>query len=133
MLYRDSSPHLRAILDEPVLRRPLLDAQEWRGQLAHLVEVASLPHVSVEVLPLSVGLHDLLDGALTLLRRPDGRPAAWLESSKSGELFEAAEDVERFRLSYDALRGLALSPRESVAFIEHVMEDSASCDPPIST
>lgn len=132
MLYRDSAPHLRAILDEPVLRRPLLDPGEWQGQLLHLVEMAQLPHVSVEVLPFSVGLHDLLDGALTLLRRPDGSATAWLESSKSGELFENTEDVERLRLSYDALRGLALSPRESVAFIERVMEDSTPCDPPAS-
>ncbi|GGK73364.1 helix-turn-helix domain-containing protein [Streptomyces flaveus] len=130
MLHRDSAPYLRAILDEPVLRRPLRDVQEWREQLAHLVELAALPHVDVQVLPFSAGLHDLLDGALTLLRRPDGCTAAWLETSKSGELFEETETVTRFRLSYDALRGLALSPRESVAFIEQVMEDSAPCDPP---
>lgn len=133
MLYGDFPPYLRAIFDEPVLRRPLPEVQEWREQLGHLIEVASLPHVSVQVLPFSAGLHDLLDGALTLLRHPDGRAAAWLESSKSGEMFEDADDVERFRLSYDALRGLALSPRDSVAFIEQVMEGSAPCDPLAST
>ncbi len=48
----------------------------------------SQPHVTVQVLPYSVRLHDLLGGLCTLLRGPDGRTTVWLESSKSGELFE---------------------------------------------
>jgi transcriptional regulator with XRE-family HTH domain len=133
LLLRDPPPRLRAIIDEAVLRRPLLDAQGWHEQLAHLVEMASQPHVTVQVLPYSAGVHDLLGGLFTLLRRPDGRTAAWVESSKSGELFEDIEEVERLRLSYDALRDVALSPRDSAAFIEQVMEDSAPCQPPAST
>lgn len=125
LLHRDPPPYLRVILDEAVLRRPLLDEGEWRGQLAHLVEAAAMPHVTVRVLPYSVGLHALMNGSLILLQRPDGRTAAWLESSKNGELFEETDEVERFRLSYDALRDRALSPRDSVAFIERAMEDSA--------
>ncbi len=137
LLLRDPPPHVRAIIDEAVLRRPLLDPGEWRGQLAHLLEMGSQPHVTVQVLPYSVGLHDLLGGLCTLLRGPDGRTTVWLESSKSGELFEDSKEVERLRLSYDALRDVALSPRDSVAFVEQVMEqvmeDSALCDPPTST
>ncbi|MDO0913924.1 helix-turn-helix transcriptional regulator [Streptomyces sp. DT2A-34] len=133
LLLSETPPHLRAIIDEAVLRRPLLDAGEWRGQLAHIAEMASQPHVTVQVLPYSVGLHDLLGGLVTLLRCPDGSTAVWVESSKSGELFEDAREVEQLRLSYDALRDVALSPQDSVAFIEQVMEDSAPCDPPAST
>ncbi|OIK04074.1 hypothetical protein BIV23_19430 [Streptomyces monashensis] len=133
LLLCESPPHLRAIIDEAVLRRPLLDAGEWRGQLAHIVEMASQPHVAVQVLPYSVGLHDLLGGLVAFLRGLDGTTAVWVESSKSGELLEDAREVEQLRLSYDALRDVALSPQDSVAFIEQVMEDSAPCDPLAST
>jgi hypothetical protein len=37
--------------------------------------------------------------------------------------------VERLRLSYDLLRDSALSPRESVAFIQRMTEDGATCEP----
>lgn len=73
LLLRDPPPRLRAVIDEAVLRRPLLNTEEWRGQLAHILDMGSQPHVTVQVLPYSVGLHDLLGGLFTLLRGPDGR------------------------------------------------------------
>ncbi|GAB2926346.1 hypothetical protein GCM10022245_68190 [Streptomyces mayteni] len=66
------------------------------------------------------------------MRAADGETIAWLEGAKNGELFDVAEDVEELRLSYDAVRALALTPRDSVAFIEQLME-SLPCDPPEST
>ncbi|WP_018385105.1 helix-turn-helix domain-containing protein [Wenjunlia vitaminophila] len=124
LLTGGSPPFLRTILDEAVLRRSLPHAEAWREQLTHLTEMSALPHVTVQVLPFAAGPHDLLGGSLTLVRRRDGRTAAWLESSKSGELVADAEEAEqRFRLSYDALRDMALSPRESVAFIEHLVKE----------
>ncbi|WP_431042851.1 helix-turn-helix domain-containing protein [Streptomyces sp. P1-3] len=133
VLRREPAPYLRAILDEAVLRRPLLDPEEWHAQLAYLVEAASLPHVTVRILPYSVGLHDLVGGSLTIFRRPDDRTAAFMESSKGGELTEEPTAIERLRLSYDAVQDLALSPRDSVAFINQLMEDGAPCDPSAST
>lgn len=125
MLRRKDPPFLRTILDEAVLRRPLLDAEQWREQLGHLVTVGKFPHVTMRVLPFAAGPHCLLDGSLTMLRSAEGREAAWLESSKGGELFEGpTEDQQWCRLSYDALRDVALSPQDSVAFIEHLMEES---------
>jgi hypothetical protein len=54
---------------------------------------------------------------------------AYTEDSHSGELVEDAGGVERLRLSYDLLRDSALSPRESVAFIQRMTEDGATCEP----
>ncbi|WKX71912.1 helix-turn-helix transcriptional regulator [Streptomyces sp. XD-27] len=130
LLRRQPSVQLRAIIDEAGLRRPLLDTEEWHKQLSHVVEAASQPNVTVRVLPFSVGLHNVQGQSLILLMRPGGNTVAWLESFMGGELYEEPESVERLRLTYDALRDLALPPRDSVAFIEQLMEDSSPCDPP---
>lgn len=126
LLWQPPYTHLRVILDEALLRRPLPDPDDWREQLAHLGNAASQPHVTLQVLPFAAGMHDLLSGTCIFLRLTNGRAVAWLESSKNGELVEDPEEVERFRLSYDAVRDLALSPRRSVAFLDQLMED----DPP---
>ncbi|QDL75469.1 XRE family transcriptional regulator [Streptomyces malaysiensis subsp. malaysiensis] len=129
LLTRDDPPHYRAVLDEAVLRRPTRDPKVWKQQLDHLLETAMWPNVTLQVLPFAAGLHDLLGGSLTVLWLPDGSSVGYVESSKTGELVENAADVEQLKLSYDLLRDLALSPRETVAFIRQVMEDSAPCDP----
>ncbi|MEV8364232.1 helix-turn-helix domain-containing protein [Streptomyces niveus] len=129
MLWGDNPPHYRAVLDESVLRRGGGDAKEWRIQLTHLVTVSQLPNVTIQVLPFAAGLHALMGTSLTILWLPDGKAVAYTEDQHSGQLLESAKDVEDLRLSYDLLRDLALSPRESVAFIKRLMEDGTSCAP----
>ncbi|MFE3247920.1 helix-turn-helix domain-containing protein [Streptomyces sp. NPDC059209] len=129
LLQQDDPPHFRAVLDESVLRRGAHDPKEWATQLEHLVAVSQLPNVTIQVLPFAAGLHGLVGTSLTILWLPDGSAVAYTEDARSGELFESAADVEDLRLSYDLLRDLALSPRESVAFIKRLMEDGTSCAP----
>ncbi|WP_405821656.1 helix-turn-helix transcriptional regulator [Streptomyces sp. NBC_00838] len=129
LLRGDDPPHYRAVLDESVLRRGGHDPEEWAIQLAHLVTISQLPNVTIQVLPFAAGLHALMGTSLTILWLPDGKAVAYTEDQHSGQLLESAEDVEDLRLSYDLLRDLALSPRESVAFIKRLMEDGTSCAP----
>ncbi|MFI9462180.1 helix-turn-helix transcriptional regulator [Streptomyces xiamenensis] len=119
----------RAILDEAVLRRPMADRRQWQTQLHHLVEMSERPNVTVQVLPFSVGAHGLTNTDTMLLWLPNGRPVGYVETGYSGDLTEEPRAVERLRLAYDRLRDLALPPRESVAFIEQLMED-IPCEPP---
>ncbi|MGW7657625.1 helix-turn-helix domain-containing protein [Streptomyces asiaticus] len=128
LLHQDSPPHYRAVLDEAVLHRALSEPEDWQRQLGHLLTTSRLAHVTLQVLPFSAGLHGLIGTSLTLLWQPDGSAVAYTEDSHSGELVEEAGGVERLRLSYDLLRDSALSPRESVAFIQRVMEDDATCE-----
>ncbi|MDT0543929.1 MULTISPECIES: helix-turn-helix transcriptional regulator [Streptomyces] len=129
LLHQESPPHYRAVLDEAVLRRAVSDPDDWQRQLAHLLATTQLSHVTLQVLPFSAGLHGLIGTSLTLLWQPDGTAVAYTEDSHSGELVEDAGGVERLRLSYDLLRDSALSPRESVAFIQRMTEDGATCEP----
>jgi transcriptional regulator with XRE-family HTH domain len=126
LLRREPSPHLRVILDESALRRPTDDRKIWHDQLARLIEAQDSPQIVVQVLPFGSGVHDLMGGSLSLLWMPDGSSVAYLEGNKSGELVEDSEEFASYRLSYDRLRDLALSPPKSVSFIEQVMEEGTS-------
>ncbi|MFD5396285.1 helix-turn-helix domain-containing protein [Streptomyces sp. NPDC127097] len=123
-LQRHRPPHVRVILDEAALRRPVRVPGIWHDQLARISEAAKAPHTTIQVLPFSAGVHSLMGGSLWLLWMADGGAVAYLEGNRSGELIEEPEEVEQYRLSYDRLRDEALSPSDSAAFIEQLVEDS---------
>ncbi len=59
-----------AIVDETALHRPIGDRTTRREQLAHLIEVAKQPNVSVRVLPMNVGANLGMRGAFSVLAFP---------------------------------------------------------------
>ncbi|CAL9504171.1 transcriptional regulator [Streptomyces griseomycini] len=124
LLNRPPVPSVRFIVDESGFRRPSASAETWKGQLAHIEAVAQWPHIAVQVLPFSAGVHPLVaKGSLTLLWQADGSAVAYTEGDSSGLLMEDPEDVLQHRLSYDRLRDLALSPSDSLGFIRDVLKE----------
>ncbi|MGY5013640.1 helix-turn-helix domain-containing protein [Streptomyces sp. 900105755] len=127
-LLRDDCPRYRAILSEAVLRTPLQESDEWQGQLEHLELMSHRLNVTIQVLPMSVGLHGLTNTHTMFLRGPSGQTVAWVETGYSGELVQETAAVEHLQLRYDRVRDLSLSPDESRQFIERMLEE-APCEP----
>jgi transcriptional regulator with XRE-family HTH domain len=73
ILHRPDPPRVWAVIDETALRRPIGGRAVMRRQLTHLIEIAELPYVSVQVIPFSTGGHPAAGGPITLLRFPAGR------------------------------------------------------------
>jgi hypothetical protein len=111
LLYRESAPSVRVILDEGAVRRPVPDAKVWAEQLSH------------QVLPFTAGVHDLMSSDLILLWQRVGDPVAYVEGNGFGELVQDPDKVLAFRLSYDLVRDAALSPAESTAFLKRLLEE----------
>ncbi|MFC8965100.1 helix-turn-helix domain-containing protein [Streptomyces sp. NPDC057094] len=128
LLEGEDAPPFRTILSEAVLRMPLRDVGEWRGQLEYLAEVAERPNVTMQVLPLSVGPHGLMNATVMFLRLADARTVAYTENGYRGDLVEENATVERLQRAYDAMRDLALSPAESRKFVLATLEE-VLCDP----
>lgn len=123
LLRRNPAPNVRVILDEGVLRRPASDTEAWRVQLSHLVEAAGTPPVVFQVLPQSTGVHHLMGGSLSVLWQSDGSSVVYLEGNGSGELIEDSAEVTHYHLAYDQVRDRALSPPDSVAFVERILKE----------
>ncbi|MEU6084364.1 helix-turn-helix transcriptional regulator [Streptomyces sp. NPDC047108] len=119
----DDAPPFRTILSEAVLRTPLRDAGEWRGQLEYLGTLVERGAVTLQVLPFSAGLYGLDSTAVMFLRLPDGRTVAYAENAYRGELIEENVPVDRLQRAYDAVRDLALSPAESRKFVLRLLEE----------
>jgi transcriptional regulator with XRE-family HTH domain len=128
LLVGKDAPPFRTILSEAVLRTPLRDGSEWRGQLEYVAEVAERPNVTVHVLLQSAGLHGLVSADMWYLLLPEGRTVAYTENGYRGELIEESGPVVSLQKAYDSVRDLALSPAESRKFILQMLEE-ATCDP----
>lgn len=128
LLEGSGAPPFRTILSEAVLRTPLRDAGEWRGQLDYLAGVGERRDVTVQVLPFSAGPHGLDSTDVWFLRQQEGRTVAYTENAHRGELIEESSSVERLQRAYDAVRDLALTPAESRKFILRMLEE-VPCDP----
>ncbi|MFF2328714.1 MULTISPECIES: helix-turn-helix domain-containing protein [unclassified Streptomyces] len=126
LLHRKPAPSVRIIVDEYALRRPVKDGKAWDEQLTHLIDTVETTSVVLQVLPFAAGAHHLMDGSLTLLWQDDGSAVAYTEGNGCAELIEDPAEVTRYRLSYDRLRDLALSPSDSLAFIRTILEEHRS-------
>ncbi|HEX5493741.1 MAG TPA: helix-turn-helix transcriptional regulator [Mycobacteriales bacterium] len=111
-------PRLHAVIDEAALRRGPDSPMVMRDQLHHLVEMAALPHITIQVLPFSAGFSasNVSFYAFTL---PDpATPITVGIEQLAGVRYESKrEQVGRFTLAFDSLRTDALDPERSIAFL----------------
>ncbi|MER5324962.1 helix-turn-helix domain-containing protein [Streptosporangium roseum] len=91
-------PHLWAVLDEAVLRRPLGGAEVMRDQIDHILQALELPNVTVQIVPFSVGGHAAAGGPFSILRfsQPDLPDVVYMEQLTSAVYLEKRDDVDRY-------------------------------------
>ncbi len=113
---------LIAIMDEAGLRRTVGSAEVMRAQLRRLIEATELATVSLQVLPSANGPHAGMDGAFTLLQftDPEDPDLLYVEYVTGALHMEKPQETAEAKLIFDNLRSAALSPVDSVAFIERL-------------
>ncbi|WP_406005425.1 helix-turn-helix domain-containing protein [Streptomyces sp. NBC_00637] len=124
LLRRPDAPRIWAVLDESVLLRVLGGRDVMREQLAHLVELAELPHVTVQVVPLDVTHASAPAIPVTYLRfgGVDLPDVVYLEQIRSATFLEDRDETEEYRVALDRLADEALDPRASMALLKETAE-----------
>ncbi|MGW6911118.1 MULTISPECIES: helix-turn-helix domain-containing protein [unclassified Streptomyces] len=128
LLQRADGPRLWAIVDESVLLRVLGSREVMREQLEYLEEMARLPHVTVQIVPLDVTNASAPAIPVTYLRfgGVDLPDIVYLEHIKSAAFLEDQDETEEYRIALDRLGDEALNPRES---LERLCETKARYSP----
>jgi hypothetical protein len=114
--------HLHAIIDETVLRKPVAAPEVREAQWRHMVDAIELDTVTVQVVPDQRGIHAGMDGSFTMLEFVDDEdPDLLYVAHVAGALhMEKPDELAEAKLAFDSLRSTALSPDDSVAFIEEL-------------
>jgi len=117
-----TAPHYWAVMDEAVFLRLACHPDVARGQIEHLLEVAELPHMMIEILPISSGLHACTNGGFVLLAIPEVGECAYIEGPGAGHLTTEMDDVVEVERRYDLVRAETLSRAESIEYMRALLE-----------
>jgi len=126
LLEDHDAPRVWSVMDEAALRRPVGGRHVMREQLNHLIEVAALPRVTVQVVPFRRGGHAGAGGSFTVLRfeQPDLPDVAYVEQLTSALYLERRTDVDHYLEVMNRLSAEALTPVGTVRFLREIIRDT---------
>ncbi len=118
-------PQVWSVMDEAVLRRAVGGRAVMRAQLERLAEVASLPQVTIQVVPFGGGGHAAAGGSFTILRfaEPELPDVVYIEQLTSALYLDGREDVDHYREVMNELSTQALTPDRTARFLAEITRD----------
>jgi transcriptional regulator with XRE-family HTH domain len=118
VLNREEPPHLKAVIDEAVLHRPVGGPAVMREQLQVVAEAADLPYVDVRILPFKAGAHPALNSTFVILEFVAPVPGVVYVDGLVGQIYlERKQDFDRYKEVFERLWELSLSAQESKALL----------------
>ena len=128
VLRRPAPPHLWAVIDEAVLRRPVGSEDVMRRQVEALIEASRLPHVRLQIIPFRAG------GVAS-----DGRPFAilrfaeealpdvvYVEQLTSAMYLDKPTDVDFYALAMDQACVKAEPPDRTADLLTEMLPELAA-------
>lgn len=114
-------PTLSFVIEESVLRRPIGGRLVLKGQLEAILLHGQRRNVEIQIMPTDVTEHCGLAGPFTLIEKRDGRRMAYVEVQRTSRLYTERAEVRDAEEQYGILRAQALTPRESLTFVEGLL------------
>jgi hypothetical protein len=124
VLTQPDAPNLWGVIDEASLWR-INGRAAVRAQIQHLMDMAELPNVTLQVIPFYSGAHAALGGPFTILRfsEPDLPDLVYLEQLTSALYLDKNEDVQHYLMVMDRLCVQAKSPAETIRFLNSTLKE----------
>ncbi len=112
-------PRYWAVIDEAVLCRTVGGPKVMHAQLNWLAARATLPHVTIQVLPFQVGAHAGMEGPFLILGFPEQADpdVVYVDNTTAGIYLEEPSEILRYTLMFDHLRAAALAPDDTLTRI----------------
>lgn len=121
VLSRDPPLQLLAVCDEAVLHRVVGGPAVMAAQLDHLKEAASMPNVTLQVIPYGAGAHPAMDNMFTILEfGAVASRVVYVEGLMGWLYIEREHEVTRYMQVFEHLRNLALNPRETIELMSQI-------------
>jgi hypothetical protein len=118
---RSGAPLLWVVLGEEALRRTVGGPLVQRRQLIRLRELAELPNVTIQVMPLSGGAHAALGMSFSLLDLGQSW-TVYIEGLTSAD-YLVRQHIPAYSLVFDRLRVASLGDRESLAIVNTIIDE----------
>jgi transcriptional regulator with XRE-family HTH domain len=124
ILTRVTPPAFSVVLDEAALHRVVGGREVMAAQLAKILDMSTLPHVNVQVLPFEIGAHPAAESNFTILELPSpNRGVVYVEGLIGSTYIERDDDLARYQIIFRKLESIALSPQGSRDLIGKFLRD----------
>lgn len=126
ILTRPDPPSFWAVIDEAALRRPYGGPDVMRAQLRHLLAMAELPQVTIQILRDGAGGHGEAR-PFTILRFPlhDLPDIVYLEQSSGALYLDKRRDLDHYLKLMDRLTVQAAKPEDAPALLNELLRADA--------
>ncbi|MEU1467565.1 helix-turn-helix transcriptional regulator [Streptomyces sp. NPDC005761] len=121
---RKPAPLLTFVQEEATLRRPTGGRNVLRRQLERLLELGSLRHVEIQVMPTETEEHAGLGGPHRVFKLIDGTAVGLNEVQLTSRLISEPKEVQILEMRYGLIRAQALTPRLSRILIEKLLGET---------
>lgn len=119
LLTQPQAPDLWIVIDEMVLRRPMVPPEVMRDQIDRLIELTELPNVKLQVIPFDLCVHEGMYGPFTFFHfeHPEMPDIVYLENVLGAVYLDQYEDVAAFQSALDQLCAQALPLHRTESYL----------------
>ncbi|MEV5641261.1 helix-turn-helix transcriptional regulator [Streptomyces flaveolus] len=117
------APLFSFVMEESVLLRRLGGTAVVRGQLEQVLLIGAKRNVEVQLMPLDREDNAGVDGGFTVFSRKGGEQIGYTEAQGRSTLVTSREEVRALAARYGIIRAQALTPCESLAYIEKLLRE----------
>jgi hypothetical protein len=123
VLHRSRPPHLWAVIDEAVLRRPVGDEDIMRAQVETLIEASLMPHVRLQIIPFQAGGVAPGGCPFTILRFAEEAlsDVIYVEQLTSAMYLDKPTDLDRYAVAMDQACLKAEPPDRTATILEEML------------
>ncbi|MEV6943086.1 helix-turn-helix transcriptional regulator [Streptomyces sp. NPDC051172] len=113
-----------AVVWEAALRQQIGGPEVMRAQLQHLLDVAQLPNVRIQVLPFRAGGHACMAGAFNIISFAEAQAVdvVHVDSIAATVWVESESESTMYGSFFDRTARLSLAPKDSLSLIESIRE-----------
>jgi len=122
-----TAPKFSFVLDESVIHRLVGSHAIMSKQLLHLVNVAELPNVAIQIVPFAAGLSTGTKGPFKIVRFADSpdEDIVFIESPRGDVISDDPNEVKSYLRAFERITESALGPSDSVGFLRKAGDDMA--------
>jgi len=119
----DRPVEVHAILDEAVLRRVFGGSEVMREQYDHLAELASLEHVTVQILPMGQPVYRCSQNFVLMEFEPPLPTVVSVDGFSAVSVTDKDTEIWAYKRRFDAMRAEAGAPRETPEFLKRAARE----------
>jgi hypothetical protein len=127
LLASETAPKFSFVMDESVIHRVVGSHAIMSKQLLHLVSVAELPNVTIQIVPFTAGLSTGTKGPFKIIQFSDSpdEDIVFIESPRGDVISDDPNEARSYLKAFERITESTLGPSDSVGLLRKAAGDMA--------